>query len=111
MIKKIYSIQLEEQSEYHLKIRDYFINKYGMVHSLAPKIIYRNTTNEHGSFSSDNYIDEYLINEKLLGFAYFRRNEYNLCDVFIIDLDISVPEDWYKENKVFEIEVYTDYNF
>ena len=99
MIEKIYSIQLEEQSEYHLKVRDYFLNKYKMVHSLAPKIIYRNTTNEHGSFPSDNYIDEYLINEKLLGFAYFRRNEYNLCDVFMIDLNTEIPNKWYNNTK------------
>ena len=56
MIEKTYTIQLEEQSEYHQKYKDYFINKYKMEHSLGPKIIYRMTTNERGSFPSDNYI-------------------------------------------------------
>ena len=65
MIEKTFSIQLDEQSNYHEKYRQYFIKKYDMIHSLAPKIIYRMTTNEHGTFPSDNYIDEYLINENL----------------------------------------------
>jgi len=110
MIEKTFSIQLDEQSNYHEKYRQYFINKYNMIHSLAPKIIYRMTTNEHGTFPSDNYIDEYLINEKLLGFVYFRRNEYNLCDVFMIDLDTNISNDWYRMDKLFPIEIYTEYN-
>lgn len=111
MIEKTYTIQLEEQSDYHEKYKDYFINKYKMRHSLAPKIIYRMTTNERGSFPSDNYIDEYLINEKLLGFVYFRRNEYNLCDVFMIDLEIKIPDKWYKMDNTYGIEVYTEYKY
>lgn len=108
MIEKTYTIQLEEQSEYHQKYKDYFMSKYAMQHSLAPKIIYRMTTNERGSFPSDNYIDEFLINEKLLGFVYFRRNEYNLCDVFMIDLEIEIPDKWYRMDKIFPIEVYSE---
>ena len=56
---KIYDKQKDTELE------QYFENKYAMRHALAPKIIYRMTTNEHGSFPSDNYIDEYLINEKI----------------------------------------------
>ena len=111
MIEKTYTIQLEEQSEYHQKYKDYFINKYKMEHSLAPKIIHRMATNERGSFPSDNYIDEYLINEKLLGFVYFRRDEYNLCDVFMVDLEIKIPDKWYKMENTYGIEVYTEYKY
>ena len=103
MIEKTYTIQLHEQSDYHEKYRNYFIDKYKMRHSLAPKIIYRMTTNERGSFPSDNYIDEYLINEKLLGFVYFRRDEHNLCDVFMIDLEIEIPDKWYKMENTYGI--------
>lgn len=109
MINKHYSIQLHEQSKYHQRYKDYFVSKYKMNHSLAPKIIYRMTTNEHGSFPSDNYIDEFLINEKLLALVYFRRNEYNLCDVFVVDLDTYIPEDWYNMDKFFPIEISTEY--
>lgn len=109
MIEKNYTIQLEEQSDYHDKYKEYFIDKYKMRHSLGPKIIYRMTTNERGSFPSDNYIDEFLINEKLLGFVYFRRDEYNLCDVFMVDLEIEIPDKWYKMDKIYPIEIYTKY--
>lgn len=110
MIEQIKNIQLDEQSIYRKKYNEYFVNKYKMVHSLAPKIIYRNTTNEHGSFPSDNYIDEFLINEKLLGFVYFRKNEYNLCDVILIDLETQIPDEWYKMENTYGIEIYTIYN-
>ncbi len=110
MIEKTFSIQLDEQSNYHEKYRQYFESKYAMHHALAPKIIYRMTTNEHGSFPSDNYIDEFLINEKLLGFVYFRRNEYNLADVYMVDLDTKIPHDWYRMDKLFPIEIYTEYS-
>ena len=63
------------------------------------------TTNERGLFPSDNYIDEYLINEKLLGFVYFRRDEYNLCDVFMVDLEIKIPD---KYTNLLEEEVYSE---
>ena len=56
-----------------------------------------------------NYIDEFLINEKLLGFVYFRRNEYNLEDVFLIDLETEIPDKWYKMENTYGIEVYTTY--
>ena len=111
MIEKTYTIQLHEQQEYHEKYKQYFESKYAMRHALAPKIIYRMTTNERGSFPSDNYIDEYLINEKLLGFVYFRRDEHNLEDVFMVDLETEIPNDWYRMDKWFPIEIYTDYNF
>ena len=104
MIQRHKSIQLVEQNEYHKKYRKYFIEKYDMTHSLGPKIIYRMTTNEHSSFPSDNYMDEYLINEHLLGIVYFRRNEYNLCEVIMIDLETDIPNEWYND-KIHEIEV------
>ena len=104
MIQRHKSIQLEEQNAYHEKYRKYFIEKYDMMRSLGPKIIYRMTTNERGSFPSDNYIDEYLINEQLLGIVYFRRNEYNLCEVIMIDLETDIPNEWYND-KIHEIEV------
>ena len=110
MIEKTYTIQLHEQSDYHEKYKEYFVDKYKMRHALAPKIIYRMTTNERGTFPSDNYIDEYLINEKLLGFVYFRRDEHNLCDVYMIDLEIEIPEEWYKIKNTYGIEIYTTYH-
>ena len=110
MVEKTYTIQLEEQSDYHEKYKNYFIDKYKMRCSLAPKIIYRMITNESGSFPSDNYIDEYLINEKLLGFVYFRRDEHNLCDVYMVDLETKIPDKWYNMNKIYPIEIYTTYH-
>lgn len=110
MIHKVtYNIQLHEQKEYHEKYKEYFIDKYKMRHSLAPKIIYRNTTNVSGVFPSDNYFDEYLINEKLLGMVYFRRNECNLCDVYLIDFEVNIPSKWYKMENMYSIEVCNTY--
>ena len=82
-----------------------------MMDVMCPKMLIRNTTNEAGVLPSDNYIYEFLINERLLGFVYFRRNEYNLCDVFMVDLDTEIPNKWYKMDKFYPIEIYTEYKF
>lgn len=90
------SIQLEEIPEYVQKWERYFLEKYKMKDSIAPKILTRNTTNEHDTFPSDNYIYEYLINEKLLGFIYCRRNEFNNCEFIVTDLEREIPITCYK---------------
>ena len=113
MVEHTRVICLEEQQEYYQKYFDYFLKKYRMDQVMVPKILNRNiqdnitgsklqtynTTNEAGVFPSDNYLTEFLINERLLGFVYFRRNSFNNCEVVMVDLEIEIPEDWYKKSK------------
>lgn len=113
MVEHTRVICLEEQQEYYQKYFDYFLKKYRMDQVIDPKVLNRdmqdnitgsklqiyNTTNEAGVFPSDNYLTEFLINERLLGFVYFRRNSFNNCEVVMVDLEIEIPEDWYKKRK------------
>ena len=92
-------ICLEEIQDYYNKYLEYFTNKYRMRDVMGPKMIIRNTTNEAGVLPSDNYICEFLINERLLGFVYFRRNSFNNCEVVMVDLNIQIPKKYYKKLK------------
>ena len=66
---------------------------------MDPKLLIRNTTNEAGVLPSDNYIYEFLICERLLGFVYFRRNSFNNCEVVMVDLNIRIPRKYYRRHK------------
>lgn len=92
-------ICLEEIKDYYNKYLEYFTNKYRMRDVMGPKMLIRNTTNESGTLPSDNYIYEFLINERLLGFVYFRRNSFNNCEVIMVDLNIRIPKKYYKKSK------------
>lgn len=96
-------ICLEEIKDYYNKYLEYFTNKYRMRDVMGPKMLIRNTTNEAGVLPSDNYIYEFLINERLLGFVYFRRNSFNNCEVVMVDLNIRIPKKYYKKSKKYDM--------
>lgn len=107
------SIQLEDVGDYVNKWQDHFIEKYRMKSCMGPQILKRdaaedrvfgpsihvkNTTNEGGTYPSDNYIYEYFINDYFLGFIYCRRNSFNNCEFIVVDLEQKIPEKYYHRN-------------
>ena len=99
IIKHTRVICIEEIQDYFNEYLEYFRNKYRMTEVMDPKMLIRNTTNEAGVFPSDNYIYEFLISERLLGFVYFRRNSFNNVEVSMVDLNIKIPSKYYRKSK------------
>lgn len=99
IIKHTRVICIEEIQDYFNEYLEYFRNKYRMTEVMDPKMLIRNTTNEAGVFPSDNYIYEFLISERLLGFVYFRRNSFNNVEVIMVDLNIKIPSKYYRKSK------------
>lgn len=99
IIKHTLVICIEEIQDYFNEYLEYFRNKYRMTEVMDPKMLIRNTTNEAGVFPSDNYIYEFLISERLLGFVYFRRNSFNNVEVIMVDLNIKIPSKYYRKSK------------